>query len=953
MPKFKNCPSRRSMFKLSSYLPFFVLCLSAGSGKSQVKISGLISDPVEGPLPGATIKVMKIDSSFVSGAQSNGEGQFTFSLSANARYILQISAISYKNIYRNIEVKDEDLVLPPINMKEDARLLSEVEIKTLQMRGEQKGDTTQFNADAYKTNPDANAEDLIKKMPGVSSDNEGLKVNGEAVQRVLVDGKPFFGDDPNAALKNLPAEIIDKVEVFDKQSDQAQFTGFSDDNQQKTINIVTKKGKNKGQFGRVYAGAGTDEDPNARYNAGASINTFSDKRRLSVLLLSNNVNQQNFSSADITGAMGTSGGGRGSRRANESLMTGGQNGISTTNAVGLNYSDEWGKNIKASGSYFFNQSENQSASNITQSYFTENRLLYKQNSESRNTNQNHRLNFRLEYDIDSANKITFVPSLSLQDNVSRSLLSGNNTILDNIFLSSTSTRSQANNLGYDLSNSLLYQHKFRKKGRTISLNLSNQLNERNNNGDYQSVNVFSDSTAGGLDQVYRLYSNTKKYSGNLSYTEPLGKSSQLQVSYLPSYSEGLSDKRTNDFDNVSNDYINFNPNLSNKYNNVYITQRGGLSYKYQKEKLNLSLGADVQESSLTGSQEFPLAFDLQQNFRNVLPNARMNYKFSKTRNLRVNYRSSTDIPNITQLQNVIDISNPLQVRSGNAELKQSFQNNLFIRYGGFDTKTSRNIMLFVNGGITDNYISNATYILRNDTVIQGLLIKSGSQLSKPVNVDGYRSARAFFVYGFPLTKIKSNVNLNTGLNYNRTPAIINNVFNYSNNYATSAGIFIGSNISEKIDFSLGYNANYTIVKNTEQKRSDNNFFTHSTSFKFNWLFLKGFVLNTDINYNRYLGLSQSFNQEYFLWNASFGYKFLKNKSLEARVSVFDILNQNRSIGRTVTGAYTEDYNTMVLRRYALFTLSYTLRNFKGGTPPKTEENADSPGGRPPVMNRPH
>jgi hypothetical protein len=923
---------------LRSSICLFLFFCTGISMRAQVAVSGTITEKSGSPIPGATVKAMTKDSVFVTGAAADPDGFFTLSLPSGQTYILRFIYLGYRDMFRNIQITDQPLSLGKITLREASEMLSEVEVKTTQTRGEQKGDTTAFNAGAFKTNPDATAEDLVKKMPGVTSDNNGLKVNGENVQKVLVDGKPFFGDDPNAALKNLPADIIDKVEVFDKMSDQAQFTGFNDGDQQKTINIVTKKGKNTGQFGRIYGGYGTDD----RYNAGAVLNHFKDKQRITLLLMSNNINQQNFNLSDITGAVGSSNQGRGGGNrgggSSSPLMAASQNGITATQSAGLNYSDEWGKKISVSGSYFFNYSDNKNYSDIRRNYFTGDGLVYKQVNDDRAFNTNHRLNFRFEYNIDSANKLTIVPSLTFQDNTAKSLLSGSNSIFDTINLSNTGTRSSIGNTGYDFSNNILYQHKFAKPGRTISLNINTQLSERNNDGSYYSLNTYGDSTSSLFDQRFTTYGTTKKISPNLSYTEPLSKYSQVQVSYNPSYTEGQSDKSTNDYDSLAIGYNDFNAPLSNKYTNIYRTQRGGLSYKYRKDKMNLSFGADGQSSTLTGNQTFPTAFRINQSFENILPNAMLNYRFSKTKNLRVYYRSSTNIPSISQLQSVVDISNPLQVRSGNPALKQTFDNNLSFRFGGFNPQTSRNAMLFLNGSYTDNYISNGTYILANDSLVQNYLVKAGSQLTKPVNLNGYYNLRGFFVYGFPLTAIKSNLNFNGGLTYNHTPALLNNRLNYSNSYASNAGIFLGSNISQNLDFSIGYTGNYTVVKNTLQKQSNNNYFSHTATLKLNWIFWKGFVLNTDVNHTLYNGLTQSFNQQYLLWNAYLGYKFLKDRSLEAKISVFDILNQNRSIGRNVTGNYTEDYNTMVLKRYAMFTLTYTLKNFKNGsTPPKTEE----------------
>jgi len=942
---------------ISTRYPFFLFFLILSiSGFSQSTVSGKVFDKAGEPIPGVVIKVTTIDSAFVTGASTDIEGNFLLTLEPAKKYLIKFTYLGYADVFKTVTTANDPLVLGKITLKEAALNLSEVEVKTTQIRGEQKGDTTQFNADSFKTNPDANAEDLIKKMPGVTSDNNGVKVNGETVQKILVDGKPFFGDDANAALKNLPADIIDKVEIFDKMSDQAAFTGFNDGNEQKTINLVTKKGKNVGTFGKVYGGYGSDE----RYNGGATINNFNSKRRISLLLLSNNINQQNFSTADITGAMsntggsgGRGGGGRGGGNSGESaLMVSPQNGNTATQAAGLNYSDAWGKKITVSGSYFYNYTDNRNHSDITRNYFTDNKLIYKQINDDRILNQNHRANLRLEYNIDSANKIILSPSLSFQNNATKSSLTASNMIYDNQLLSNTDTRSGIDNIGYDFSNFLLYQHKFSKKGRSISLSINTQLTEKNNDGTYVSQNNYGDTLTSGLDQTFVTYSNSKKISGNLSYTEPLNKNAQLQLSYNPSYTEGLSNKSTTDFDAVTNEYDDFNSALSNKYNNIYQTQKGGLSYKYQKEKLNISIGVDAQQSTLSGQQTFPFEFKVNRDFQNILPNARINYKFSKAKNLRINYRTSTNIPSISQLQNVADVSNPLLVKTGNPDLNQTFENSLNIRYGGFNAKTSRNAMLFINGSYTDNYISNGTYILESDSVIQGYLVKAGSQLNKPVNLNGYYSARTFFVYGFPFAAIKSNLNVNGGVTYNHTPSLINNKLNMSDNYALNGGAYIGSNISKDLDFSIGYNGTYNIVKNSVQKQSDNNYVTQATTFKLNWIFLDGFVINTDVVYTVYSGLSQSYNQEYLLWNAYAGYKFFKDRSLEAKVSVFDILNQNRSIGRTVTGNYTEDYNTTVLKRYFMFTLTYTFKKFKSGTQPKSEIEEDPMKNMPGMPERP-
>jgi hypothetical protein len=706
--------------KLST-LTFIFIFLFALNSHAQVSITGTVVDKEGNAMPECNVRLLDKDKKLIRGAVADFEGQFTITASPDSNYILLFSYIGYESFYQNIQTSRSDLNLGKIRLKEDAKYLQEVEVKTTQSRGVQKSDTADFNAAAFKTHPDATAEDLVKKMPGITSDNSGIKVNGETVQKVLVDGKAFFGDDASAALKNLPADLIERVQVFDKMSDQAAFTGFNDGEQQKTINLVTKKEKIVGNFGRVYAGAGADEDLQGRYNAGAAINSFNDKRRVTFLLLGNNVNQQNFTTADLSGAMSSSsqrgggqGGGRQGGSGNSSFLSPNQNGITSTRSAGLNYSDEWGKKVQVSGSYFFNNTDNVSRSSIVRNYFTENKLVYQQQNQDRMSNNNHRLNFRFEYTIDSSNKLVITPAITFQNNDARSILSGKNLVNDGTELSNTGTSSRSLNKASDISNMVLFQHKMNKAGRTVSLRLNTSLNDRDNEGSYYSSNRYSDTTESVLDQDYETNSFTRKLSGNLAYTEPLSKFSQLQLSYSPSYSESGSDKQTMDLDPATGMYSDFNPSLSNKYNNVYQTQKGGLMYRYRKESLQLSFGADAQQSNLNGVQEFPNAFTLNQTFSNILPSAMLNYKISKSNNLRIWYRSSTDIPSVTQLQNVVDISNPLQVKMGNPSLKQTFDNNLNIRLGGFNAKSARNVMLFMNGTYSDNYISNATYVLQSE-----------------------------------------------------------------------------------------------------------------------------------------------------------------------------------------------------------------------------------------------
>ena len=940
-----------------SYL-FFVISIQLKAQNGN--ITGIVKDSkTKLSVSFSNIALYKaIDSTLAGGAVADDNGHFEIQNVTDNNYYLKISFLGYETFQTSVFPINQGTPQKDwgtIYITPTVTSLKTVSVETQQTRVEQKGDTTQFNANAFKTNPDATAEDLIKKMPGVTTDGNTVKVNGEEVKKVLVDGKPFFGDDPTASLRNFPADVIDKVQVFDKASEQAQFTGFRDGNEEKTINLITKSGKSEGLFGKVYGGYGTDD----KYNAGFTLNSFKGARRISVIGMSNNINQQNFNISDIMSVMsnsGSSGGGMGGPppqgSAAASFFSGQQSGITRTSAIGINYVDTWGKKVDVSGNYFFNQTDNSNLSNASRSYYTQDELFYNQTSNAKTKNINHKINLKINYTIDSANAITLTPRLTVQGNQSSSQLIGNTLQLGaNSFTSQTNTVTLADNTGYNFTNDLLLQHKFNKKGRTISLNVNTQLNNRNGTGSYYSSITDTDTLSNTtlIDRDYNNINTTNTLGTTLSYTEPIAKNGQLMISYSPSITQSNADKTTRSIDNVG-DYSIVDSSLSNKYTTDYTIQKAGLNYLINTAKTNLNIGTDLQQATLSSNGVYPTAFTLSKTMANLLPSAMLNYKFSRTKNLNINYRAATRIPSVSQLQDVVDISNPLLIKSGNASLKQTYEHNLRMRLGLNNTDKARNFFIFLTGNYINDYISNATYIINTDTTIQGYTMKPGSQFTKPVNLNGYYTIRSFGVYGFPLSAIKSNMNINAGISYTHTPALINDVVNYSDNRAANAGIYLSSNISQSLDFSVAYNGSYNVVRNTIQVQSNNTYFNHTATLKINYILLKRIVINTDINQTYYTGLTGNYNQNFVLWNAYIGYKFLKNQSFEAKVSAYDMLNQNRGISRTITETYFEDSNTQVLKRYFMFTLTYTFKHFKGGAQAPTEP--ELPKGMPPPGSMP-
>jgi hypothetical protein len=916
-------------------------------------LSGIITDGVE-PLVGVNVLLIsQRDSTRRQGGITDLDGKFELANVRGGAYQLRATYIGYKTFEMEVVVRGADQNLGALRMEQAALQLQGVTVEATQIRAQQKGDTTEYNAAAFKVNPDADAEQLVRKMPGVTVEGGTVRAQGEDVRRVTVDGQEFFGEDAVLALRNLPAEVVDRIQVFDRMSDQAQFTGFNDGNTEKTINIVTRGGLRNAQFGRVYGGYGTDE----RYSAGANLNFFKGSSRISFIGLANNINQQNFSTQDLLGVIsnssqrgggpGGAGGGRGSGggpggRGNwggnndiNNFLVGQQGGINTTNSIGLNYTDNWGRKVKINSSYFFNNSGNDSRSILQREFFLSENIsqFYDENNVSESNNFNHRFNARIEYTIDSTNSIIITPRLSFQNNRTSSLLLGANRFDANALINSTDNDLNAQNNGFNFGNNILCRHRMAKAGRTFSVNLNTDFNERSGRSDLYSQSLFFNTQDSSLlnDQRTNLASDGYTLSAGLTYTEPLGKKSILQFEYRPTLAKNASERETNQFEEITGAYTRLDSILSNSFDNETVTQRGGLSYRWRDEKVNFAIGANYQTVLLSSAQNFPLNLAVEKNFYNLLPNAMLILTPNRNQSLRVFYRTFTVTPNINQLQNVVNNSNPLQLSTGNPNLRQQLTHSVFMRYNLTEPNKARTLFAFFNTTFTDDFIATSTLIASRDTTLQeGVTLFRGAQLSQPVNLSGNWNARSFLTYGMPVKALKSNLNINAGLSYARTPGLINNVQNESQTYNVNGGLVLGSNISEKIDFTVSYSANYNIVENTLQPQLNNNFFFHNASLRFNWLPWKGLVMNTDVTNTLYTGLGNDFNQNFVLWNAAIGYKFLKGNAGELRLNAFDLLGQNNSIARVVTETYVEDNITQVLTRYFMLSFVYNLRNFSTG-----------------------
>lgn len=903
------------------------------------KLNGKLIDEAKQPAIGSSVFLLKTDSSFIKGTTTNVDGQFNLENINSDNYILKILSLGYKPVFKSIQIKNQDLIIPTITLKQNLTNLKEVTIEAQQALATQNGDTTSFKANAYKVNKDATAEDLVSKMPGVTVVDGKVQAQGEEVKQVLVDGKRFFGDDASAVLKNLPAEVIDKVQVFDKKSDQSQFTGFDDGNASKTINIVTKAQFKNGVFGKVYGGYGYED----KFKGGGTVNIFKGDRRITVLAQSNNVNEQNFSSEDLVGVSSSSSGGGGRRGGGQGGMGGGnnpsenfqsntQNGINTTSLFGLNYADKWGKKTEVTASYFFNWTQNDSKSSLLQQYIlgSNNGLVYNENNNTNSDNFNNRINFKIETKIDSMNSIVLQPKLSFQSNKGAKELLGLNT-KEVLTLSNTENSSSNNLSGYNISVPILYRHAFAKRGRTFSINATPTITKNSGENLLYTLNTYYRDTlfyGDTIDQKSKILKTGNSINGNVSYTEPLNKNNFLLVNYTAVYTDNYSSKKTFDKNYIEYSYRDLDSTLTNVFKNQYQSQSGSLGYRYQKEKFNFSLNAAYQWAQLSKEQEIPTSYKLSKTFESILPSAQLQYKFSQKKNLRFNYRTSNNAPSIDQLQDVINNSNSLQLSTGNPDLKQDFQQNIFLRYSGVNTNKATSFFALIGGNYSNNYIGNSTLIANQDTTVYNdIFLQRGSQIIRPVNLDGYFSLRSFINYTFPIKKIKTNLSVNVSGNYNNVPGMINTNINYAKTATGGLGLVFSSNISEKFDFTLSSNSSYSNIQNTLQTSSNTNYFSQVSKLKITANPWKGLILQSEYSNTYYSGLTSAFNQSISLWNAAIGYKFLKNKQAELRITVYDILNQNNSVSRTNTDSYIQDSQTNVLNRYYMLTFTYNFKKY--------------------------
>ncbi len=603
----------------------------------------------------------------------------------------------------------------------------------------------------------------------------------------------------------------------------------------------------------MTAGYGTNE----RYLLGASVNLFREERRVTVTGLSNNINTLNF-------------------KADPGEQEGGrpQDGIITTSSLGINYSEKWGKKIEASGSYFYTRRKNQIARSRQRDYVlaADPGQIYSENSRSTDDDATHRFDARIDYKPDKRNRLLFRPDLSVEKGKDEDYFFGR-TVTGNGPLNQTENQSNADNRGYNFRSSLLYNHRFNDRGRGVTFRLHNALGNAAGNGYRLAENLFYEGadTATILNQYMRNDRSGFTWEGEISYQEPLGKQSRLELGYEIGNRQNDSDKRTFDFSEQTGSYSELSPLLSNTFGSNYLTQELEAGYQFNSEKLHLELESQYQHAALQNDQVFPRPLVLKRTFTSVLPSVEIDYKFSSSRSFHFDYRTWTTAPSVQQLQNVIDNTNPLQLRTGNPDLAQSYQHWMRARYRMHQPETNTSLFGMLEGTFARNYISSSTLIAAQPIQLSDeIVLQRGSQLSRPVNLNGYYNLHSYVSYGRPVNPIKTNLNLNGSINFASRPGMINDEMNTVQTGNFRAGVTLSSNISEKLDFTLSTRSGYTTVNNSLRPALNNNFFNQTTHLKLDWIVWQGFVFRTELYHRVNAGLSAGFDNNYLLWNMSLG-----------------------------------------------------------------------------------
>lgn len=890
--------------------------------QSGVNVTGsVVEQGSDTSIEQATVRLLNVkDSAMVRGVVSARNGSFTLKNVKKGSYLLHITFIGYDPLYQPLQItgKKNPVNVGKLELSDGAIELGEAVVIGKAPEVTVRNDTVEYNADSYKVTEGSVLEDLLKKMPGVEVDSEGkITVNGKEVKKVMVDGKEFFSDDPKVASKNLPAKMIDKLQVLDKKSDMAQMTGFDDGEEETVINLTVKPGMKQGWFGNAYGGYGSKD----RYEGNAMVNRFVNNDQITFMGGANNTNNMGFS--DLASTMFSGMGGGGGRRGG----FGAGSGITSSGNAGLNFSKEFKPDkLTLGGNTRYSHSDNDARSKSDRQNILPGDSSSYDNSEamSRTKSDNFGVDFRLEWKPDTMTQLIFRPSFSLSHSMNDNFSDA--TTLDNerdtVNTNKSSNYSESN--GYNLNASIDFSRKLNNKGRVFSATLSGGNSDSYSDGMNRSDIVYFNQTDALknsiIDQRSRYDNKGFNYRAYVSWVEPIGHNNFIQATYSISQrkQEALKNVYNQDADGI---YNVLDSAYSQSYRNNFISQRASLSFKSQRAKFNYTIGLNL-DPSYSSSENFVGDTTLSKITRKVVnlsPMAQFNYMFDKRTNLRIMYNGRTSQPSMTQLQPVADISDPTNITIGNPDLNPRYTNNVFIRFQQFTPEKQRAFMIMANG----------SYIINDIVSYTSYNQETGVKTTTYKNVNGNYSGNVRMMLNTPLKNKKFSINSMTMASFANSNGYINEEKNTNRNLILSerGGIDFRSSY---LDLGVNGNIRYNATSNSLQKENNQNTFNYGAGGYTTIYLPLDFKIESDVNWSTNSGYGDGFKQNEVLWNASASKSFLKNNQGTLRFKIYDILQQRSNISRSVTASYIQDSEYNTLGSYFMVHFIYRFSIFKGG-----------------------
>ncbi|MEJ7625799.1 MAG: outer membrane beta-barrel family protein [Ferruginibacter sp.] len=920
------------MYKLTlSFLA--IICLSQFT-YSQSSVSGIVKDTSArtGVKNAVVAFLTPVDSALMNFTRTNNEGGYRISNIKPGKYIVMVMHPVFADYVEDIEVTSETITLPTFPVTPKSKLLEAVILKSgspIRI----KGDTTIYTADSFNVSANANVEELLKKLPGIQVDKNGqITAMGQTVEKVLVDGEEFFGDDPGMAVKNLRADAVKEVQVFDKKSEQSEFTGIDDGQTKKTINLKLKEDKKKGYFGKIGVAGGLQDSIDHRFNNNLMLSSFKGKRKIAGFFLNGNTGQDGLSWQDNEKFGGESdnvfmsfdddGGSmiswRGGGTDDEPYVNT-ENGFIKNINAGLQYSNKWNDKKTLSISPKYNsQIYDNDRETFTQSQVGETVLNERSFTKSYVNRNNIKSSAVYDLKIDTSNtlKVTLRANFYHTENeeLGNSFLTGRLDSLKN----TSENYIQSKNDKYSLSSSVIFKHKFKKAKRTLSLNADwNMLSLEGNNLTNSKNEFYQNGAVSSVIEQNNMRDNnksTQKVSSRLVLTEPINKKYSLEVSHEVSYNTGKNNQTTYSYSPTSGKYDEMVDSLTNDFDQTILVNKPSARINYADKKLKVNIGAGL------GFTHFNLADktlnkDYIRNYTNFFPSANFTYTYKANSSLRVNYSGNTTQPTINQLQPLRNNTNLINQYIGNPNLRPSFGNSLGLSHNSYDFIKDKWTYQSLNFRLTSNSITNNRII---DTL-------KGTTTTQPINTDGNLSINFWSGIGFKMKKLNTRINFNPNINYNRFADVINNKTSFAK--TLNAGLSINIQKSKDKKYDLSVNNAFSYFRNVNnQKRTKTNYNTYNLSLNGTVYHKKVWSINTEYEM-MYRQKTPEFsnNLQNQLWNARLQRTFNKNE-FTAYVLVRDILNQNIGIERNFNGNTLTETRNDRLRRYWMLGFTWDFKN---------------------------